>query len=310
MRQRRLGKWIFGSGQSSAVGMARFTSDGTGGQVTEIPGRGEQFWQFPGCDLVEDFSAADWLVPLLSHRGGEVRSWVPEIFESYARVFYPIVRSGEVVDGQIVARNPPTLRWSDVAERNGWQVHPEMAAEAIVRPGPGRTMEPPDVQLNDVGHVLDEAQFSVLASMLAQYTDTPEVTWFGLWEGYGDLMVGWAPAAGRQDVHQVKSPDVFELPDRSYLLYRAPLSAWRLFREGDHRQVPDLWWPDDRSWCLATDTDFTWLYVGGTSECIEEITSSTEIEALRTTPDHRSYWIGADLINDPNGDTLPERLKR
>jgi hypothetical protein len=85
---------------------------------------------------------------------------------------------------------------------------------------------------------------------------------------------------------------------------------WRVFREGDHRQVPDLWWPADRSWCLATDPDFQWLYVGGTSEYIEEITSSTEIEALRTTPDHRSYWIGSDLINDPNGDTVPESLKR
>ncbi len=310
MRQRRLGNWTFGSGQSTAVGMARFTPDGTGGQVTETPGRGKQFWQFPGCELVEDFSAADWLVHLLSHRGGEVRSWVPEVFESYARVFYPIVRSGEMVDGQIIARNPPTLRWSDVAERNGWQVHPEMAAEAILRPAPGQTMEPPDVAPNHVGYNLEEEQFSALASMLARHTDEPEVTWFGLWEGFGDLMVGYAPTPGRQEVHSVPDPTVLELPDRGYLLYRAPLSAWRVFREGDHRQVPDLWWPADRSWCLATDTDFRWLYVGGSSECIEEITSSTEIEALRTTPDHRSCWIGSDLINDPKGDTLPASLKR
>src|SRR5580692_8416014 len=114
--------------------MGKMTADGTGGQVTEIPGRGDQFWEFPGTDLVNDFTEAEWLTPLLSHRGGDVRSWVPEIFEAHARVFYPIVRSGVLDGDEIVARNPPTLRWSEVAEWNGWQVHPEMAAEAVVRP--------------------------------------------------------------------------------------------------------------------------------------------------------------------------------
>ena len=97
--------------------MARLTSDGTGGQVTEIPGRGGQFWEFPGCELVEDFTAADWLTPLVSHRGGEVLSWVPEVFDAYARVFYPIVRRGIRVGDQIVARDPPTLRRVVTARR-------------------------------------------------------------------------------------------------------------------------------------------------------------------------------------------------
>lgn len=289
--------------------MATLTSDGTGGQVTEIPGRGEQFWEFPGCELVEDFTDADWLTPLLSHRGGEVRSWVPEIFEAYARVFYPITRSGVLDGDEIVARNPPTLRWSQVAEWNGWQVHPEMAPEAIVRPAPGRTIEPPDVDLNDVGYSLDEDQYDALASILTRHTTTPEVTWFGLWEGHGDLMVGYAPTPGRQEVHQVSYPEVFALPDRNYLLYQGPMSAWRAFRNARHTQVPDLWWPNDKSWCLATDTDFRWLYVGGTSDCIEEIVNSDEIEALATRPDHRSYWLGSDVINDPSGETLPEGLR-
>lgn len=309
VRQFRLGNRVFGSRRSAVIGMGRVTSDGTGGQVTEIPGRGDQFWKFPGTELVDDFAEADWLTPLLSHRGGDVRSWVPEIFEAYARVFYPIVRSGVFDGDEIVARNPPTLRWSEVAEQNGWRVHPEMAPEAIVRPASGHAMKPPDVELSDVGHTLDEDQFDALASILARHTGTPESTWFGLWEGYGDLLVGYAPTPGRHEVHQVKYPEVFALPDRNYLLYRGPISAWRLFHSSQHTRVPDLWWPEDRSWCLATDTDFKWLYVGGTSDCIEEIVNSKEIEALVTTPDHRSYWLGSDVINDPNGETLPDGLK-
>jgi hypothetical protein len=289
--------------------MARFSSDGTGGQVTEIPGRGDQFWEFPGCDLVEDFAAADWLAPLVSHRGGEVRSWVPEVFDAYARVFYPIVRSGIRVGDQIVSRDPPTLRWSDVAARNGWVVHPEMAAEAVVRPAPGGVMDPDDVGASDVGLTLEKEQFAALASILAKHTRTPDVTWFGLWEGYGDLMVGWSPTPGRREVHQVGRPSVLELPDRNYLLYRAPMSAWTVFRAADHFQVPDLWWPEDRSWFVATDTDFHWLYVGGTTQCIAEIVASQEMEALFTSPDHCSWWIGSDKINDPHGETLPEGMR-
>jgi GNAT superfamily N-acetyltransferase len=292
-----------------AIGMARIASDGTGGQVAEIPDRGSQFWEFPGCELVEDFTAADWLTPLVSHNGGEVRSWMPEVFDAYARVFYPIVRSGLRVGDQIVSRDPPTLRWSDVAIRNGWTVHPEMAAEAVLRPAPGSVMDPEDVNVHHVESTLEEGQFGALASILARYTHTPDVTWYALWAGYGDLMVGWAPTTGRRQVHQVAHPELLALPDREYLLYRAPMPAWKIFREADHPEVPDLWWPDDRSWCVVTDTDFHWLYVGGTRECIADIVASTEIEALPTSPDHRSFWIGSDLINDPHGETLPEQMR-
>jgi hypothetical protein len=286
--------------------MATLNSGGTSGQVTEIPGRGDRFWEFPGCKLVDDFSSAEWLTPLLSHREGEVRSWVPDVFDTYARVFYPIARSGIRAGDEILSRDPPTLRWSDVATRNGWTVHPEMAAEAVVRPAPGRVMDPDDVDVSDVSYTLDEAQFGEIAAILARHTETPDVTWFGLWEGYGDLMVGLAPTPGRQEVHRVTYPKVLELPDRNYLLYRAPLTAWRIFRNAEHDHVPDLWWPEDRSWCMATDTDFRWLYVGGTTECIAEIVASEVVEALPTTPDHCSWWIGSDEINDPQRETLPD----
>jgi hypothetical protein len=289
--------------------MARVTSDGTGGQVTEIPGRGEQFWEFPGCELVEDFSAADWLLPLLSHRGGEVRSWVPEVFDAYARVFYPIVRSGIRVGDKIADRDPASLRWSDVASRNGWTVHPEMAAAAVLRPAPGARMDPDDVDARNVGMTLGDGQFEALASILTRHTQTPDVTWYGLWEGYGDLMVGLAPTPGRRKVHRVDHPKVLELPDRNYLLYRAPIAAWKVFRSAEHSEVPDLWWPEDKSWIVATDTDFEWLYVGGTNECIAEVVASTEIEALSTLPGHRSWWIGSDSINDPDRETLPEGMR-
>ena len=69
----------------------------------------------------------------------------------------------------------------------------------------------------------------------------------------------------------------FELPQRGYYLVCGPLQAAPSISEpGDRRlQVPDLWWPDDRRWFVATDTDLDWTYVGGSALFIAEL-----IEAL------------------------------
>jgi len=220
--------------------MGYLTSDGRRGQVTEISGRGDKFWEFPGCELVDDFSVASWLVALLSHRGGEVRAWVPEVFDAYARVFYPLVRSSLRVGDQVDDQDSSMLRWSQVAKRNGWRPHPEMTIQAIARAAPGQVMDPPDVTANDVTLTLPVAQFDALASILARHTQTPDRTLFGLWAGYGNLMVGYAPVPGRQKVHQVPSPRLFDLPTRSYLLYRGPLSSWSVFRNASRRGTRSL----------------------------------------------------------------------
>ena len=56
-----------------------------------------------------------------------------------------------------------------------------------------------------------------------------------------------------------------------------PVEAAALLEEpgstGSSRR-PDLWWPDDRRWFVATDTDFWSLYVGGDEALIDELASS------------------------------------
>ena len=37
---------------------------------------------------------------------------------------------------------------------------------------------------------------------------------------------------------------------------------------------PDLYWPDDRRWFVATDVDFWSLYIGGDKDFIAELTTS------------------------------------
>jgi hypothetical protein len=82
--------------------------------------------------------------------------------------------------------------------------------------------------------------------------NTPEVCWFCVWIGYGDIperLWEW--------------PQV-RLPGREYVLLRGPLDAVTssTFERID-LQAPNIWWPDDRRWCVATENDLMSTYVGG-----------------------------------------------
>lgn len=49
-------------------------------------------------------------------------------------------------------------------------------------------------------------------------------------------------------------------------------------------QNPDLFWPDDRRWFVATDVDFWSLYVGGhnafISELVRAVSTHSQLVAL------------------------------
>ena len=43
---------------------------------------------------------------------------------------------------------------------------------------------------------------------------------------------------------------------------------------GRFRQVPDLWWPRDRAWFVAGDTDLDWLDVARTTEYTDAVVAA------------------------------------
>jgi hypothetical protein len=53
----------------------------------------------------------------------------------------------------------------------------------------------------------------------------------------------------------------------------------------EHRQTPNLWWSHDRSWCVASEIDLPWTYVGGSKGLIGRVLSHPELEALPALPD-------------------------
>jgi hypothetical protein len=144
-------------------------------------------------------------------------------------------------------------RWSPdvsagdwLAARNGRIAHAEMQLHLIsVAPGSDPEQDKP-LRGVSVGSLPPE-ELTVLASLLARHTTTPGRAWFAVWEGYAQL-------EGAPDAR-------IELPNRGYRLLAGAVSdAVDLFPVLGH-QSPNLWWPDDRAWCVATEIDFagpTW----------------------------------------------------
>lgn len=67
----------------------------------------------------------------------------------------------------------------------------------------------------------------------------------------------------------------FNLPNRGYLLMRGPLVeakniGW-IFSESFHSQSPNILWPQDRQWILATEIDFNITLIGGSEALISSI---------------------------------------
>lgn len=254
-----------------------------------------------------------------------VGSLVPEVFESYARVFHPAMREADERDlplrsatqsrtGTPVCtgthgRPSVEVRWTEVAEANGTIAHPAMEWTAITgdyrydwhgqRPG-----------------IWDQVPWHGslplrlarrLSNRLVAFTDTAELCWGAAWEGEGN-MVGL-----RSDL---KLPRL-EIPNRPMILGSGPLSsvAARSFTDGydpwdreEHPQFaqryrsPSLWWPNDRSWCVATDVDLQSTYIGASADCINRLLEDDDLEVMQVTAD-QSVTIDADTINPtPAGD--------
>ena len=290
-----------------------------------------------------DVHAADWIGPRLTswdEDGFPVTVVVPGGFEAYARVLHP---AGTADDSD------RPVRWAEVAAWSGRPLRPDAQFHSVALPpaDPGRPY-PFHGQGPEEGN-LGESDCAVLAAIVRDWTATPEDCWFAVWEGYGwegtvsffavsDSDEGGpaVPPPPRDPVPApVRAGPRVELPNRGYLLYRGPaedaLALPRL--AGTHGQCPNLWWPADRAWCVATEIDLPWTYVGGPRGLIDAVLADERIEALPAAPgdpvdrveDWVAVWVaglfesvmaaGTASLSTPRGTVtarlrMPGRLRR
>ncbi|WP_433406081.1 hypothetical protein [Streptomyces sp. CA-146814] len=113
-----------------------------------------------------------------------------------------------------------------------------------------------------------------LIPVLARHTATADTCWFGLWQGYGRWDFDRFPA--------------FLTPGREEVLLSGPLADVVSPVELDEfAELPDLWWPEDRAWCVGGDVDLVSTYVGGSPELISALLAAPGIEAHAVGPRDR-----------------------
>jgi hypothetical protein len=227
-----------------------------------------------------------------------VGSIVPTGFEAYARIFHPATGGAQYPGVEV--------RWSEVAATTGRVVHPEMQFHAIATPVPGQSSEPSPWTYEPRLGLLSERQAGALVELLPTHTTTPDACWFCLWAGYGYNTAVWMtfstepgpspspqlqPPGAAQWGELIKHRKMVMLPGREYLLFKGTTVQAQGWQDG-----PNLWWPDDRAWCVASEIDFVYTYVGGSNELIGDILRHPDLEALPASVDDGINYT-SDKIN-------------
>jgi hypothetical protein len=255
---------------------------------------------------VIDGAAGAWIRPRLGGEWGAVTLQVPKDFEAYARVLHP------AYDAEW---NPVT--WAKVAEFCGTTPHREMQWHAIS----GRQRyEDQDTKWpgsNPSLGDMDIRTLDALCKVLAGHTPNHESCFFGLC-----TIQSWEDSFSKAEL---RGHPLLKLPlERHHIVLRGPLSAVdqivQTRSDGDltlvafeagsapptedeiaevvpasWRVAPNLIWPDDHSWLVASEVDFDSTLVGGTQDLINAIVKSPELEAWQVEP--------TDLLTD-DADTV------
>jgi hypothetical protein len=222
----------------------------------------------------ESSKPAEWLAERLVEwpdavGATRVGAVVPTGFEAYARVFPSLYVSEE-----------KRLRWAELAAINGRVAHPLMELHLIASAAPGHGPSPWDPEPGWLGGPLPQEELRELAKVLREFTGTPELCWYCVWTGYG----GIAETETGARIHH---------PGRDYFVSSGPIEEATSF---DEFVGPEIWWPDDRAWCVGSDVDLAASYVGGSAQCIEALLASEILEALPVSSEDR-VDINADEIN-------------
>lgn len=242
-----------------------------------------------GFELVDSVQPADWIKERLVDRPkgpGQVTvdCVIPEGFEAYARIYHMAER--QLPDGSW-----EPLRWATVAEWYGTVVHPSMTFREIARlklGGPGVPDEKPPPGLSTPHRELRDDECRSLMGILEGFTGTPGDCFFALWQGYG-ILEGrnrWVLFGNEWERHVKKA--VTRLPKRGepYLVFSGPLDSVMAFYgyvgERHCGIPPNLWWPEDRAWCVASDIDTHDTIVGGSLACIDAVLGNPDLESLPT----------------------------
>ena len=284
--------------------------------------------------LISDTGRGDWLRPRAGHwatAGGVAGTG----FEAYARVLHPLPAYRKDLTAYDDWGGHPIVEhrawtWAELAARNGRRVHPLVQWVRL------SGVEPPQgVELDDEWTVgppeegqLDSAILAALTEHLGRATTAPDDLVAAVWNGWGDLNGGSASGSfvvGEPSEEQLRelqeqaerrrlrnaavanalAGPTFDWPGREFHLMSASLT---LFAESDWLDTasvdvwpaaghtPQMLWPEDRSWVLATEIDWDFTIVAGSHGLIEGVLEDPRLEAFAIVDSNALTWSG-DVVN-------------
>jgi hypothetical protein len=230
-------------------------------------------------DVLEDTSHGDWIAQTLPRFEYTVGSLVPPIFTLYSRVLHPAAR----IDPDTGERVP--VRWAEVAVHTGGVIHQTVEwgslLQAGVHHGVGDGSGIVWNQEPDEGD-MPEDQFAALADALVQHITTPDDCWFRL--------LG-RPRRSRHEPSPSRSARPHPLPRQLPAARHRARCRTHLGRVG-----PNLWWPQDRAWCVASDIDLMSTYIGSSTACALALPAHPDLEVIDTSSSRKVTW-DSDHIN-------------
>jgi hypothetical protein len=229
-----------------------------------------------------------------------------------------------------------TWRWATVAERTGGTMHPLVQwtrltgvdDESDVSFPDGWRASPPEEGW------FDPATLAALTEHLAAATTTPEDLVAGFWDGWGDLnggstlVVGWQsddePTSAEREAlladaerltaeHRAAQDALvaslagprFAWPNRDLILLQMGLSqladpTWlgraEIGHYRDFGHTPQLLWPEDRTWAMASEIDWDSTIVAGSRSLVESILADDRFEAFEVDEHDDLSW-SSDVID-------------
>ncbi|HEY0870937.1 MAG TPA: hypothetical protein VGD55_11105 [Acidothermaceae bacterium] len=227
----------------------------------------------------EDVTRAAWIGPRLAAFASGVNGVIPNGFEAYARILHPALSDGDQL-----------TRWSEVAATTGTVDHALMQFHSLVGVSPFDSQVTSGAWTGSTPEQgnLEPESLAALLAVLAQHTPAGEQCWFCLWEGYG-MPFGTERSTG-PGAPRIDFEARVELPQRNYVLFGGPLES---APEIGHWATPDwflphspnIFWPDDRSWCVASEIDLYCTYVGGSRAVIDELLVDERLEVWEANLD-------------------------
>jgi hypothetical protein len=182
-------------------------------------------------------------LPVVTHDGRTAGSYVPRGFESGVRVL-------DAIHSRQLGRD---LDWSDLSRTVA--VHGVQDGVSAVLAGRDDS--------EDGEFVHERMRFRTLEAI----------------EG---IIANWSPRSSRC-LHALSNMNRileglfdaslgYAISDiRNCYVYEGSLESWRSIWPAI---LPSLWWPTDRSWCLARDIDINWTFVAGPTNMTEQFLAS------------------------------------